>query len=275
MDHESRNQAETGNSHNYAMKLPETFAWCVLILLVQAVIFYFTVKLFGVLMGDEVSQSAEGTGSDAEKLIDMARGSDSAWSGASLLDNGAFLGLFGTVSMLICCPLIYWIVSLYRGQNVRDYLGLRSTGWLTGIAWVLATLALGPIIGWLLTVIDVSNTDQFMADLEAGRKGEVWQTFFFYFGMGVAFPVVEEFLFRGFILRSARYSMLGRSGSVILTAAIFTALHDQYDIAGLLFIFCLGLLLGAARLQTGSLYVPIAMHVVNNLWAFTAVNLTR
>jgi membrane protease YdiL (CAAX protease family) len=29
----------------------------------------------------------------------------------------------------------------------------------------------------------------------------------------------------------------------------------------------MGLLLGYARIRTGSLYIPIGMHALNNLWA--------
>ncbi len=80
-------------------------------------------------------------------------------------------------------------------------------------------------------------------------------------------PVYEEIFFRGFIFQGIRYSRLGTAGAVILTTLGWSILHLQYDIYGIASIIVFGFLLGIARLKSNSIYVPIAMHSLNNLVA--------
>ena len=42
-------------------------------------------------------------------------------------------------------------------------------------------------------------------------------------------------------------------------------MHFQYDAVIMLLILPMGILLGYARTNTGSIFVPIAMHMLNNL----------
>lgn len=52
-----------------------------------------------------------------------------------------------------------------------------------------------------------------------------------------------------------------------MSAALWAAIHVQYDLYGMATIFVFGLLLGAARLSTASLLVPLGMHALANLFA--------
>ena len=74
-------------------------------------------------------------------------------------------------------------------------------------------------------------------------------------------------MFRGFLLEGFRRSRLGPAGAVLLTSLIWTVLHAQYGLYELTHIFLLGIILGAARLSTGSVKVPMALHAVVNLIA--------
>ena len=66
-----------------------------------------------------------------------------------------------------------------------------------------------------------------------------------------------------------RSSFLGPIGAVVLTPAAWAAIHLQYDAYGISTIFVMGCLLGTARIQTGSVLLPIGMHVLVNLIATT------
>jgi membrane protease YdiL (CAAX protease family) len=46
----------------------------------------------------------------------------------------------------------------------------------------------------------------------------------------VAAPLLEESLFRGFMIRGIRYSRLGAVGAVLITSAGWSILHTQYDL---------------------------------------------
>jgi membrane protease YdiL (CAAX protease family) len=62
-------------------------------------------------------------------------------------------------------------------------------------------------------------------------------------------------------------SRLGASGAVLLSALAWASIHGQYDWYGIVTIFALGLLLGAARVRTRSVVTPLVMHIAANLIA--------
>ena len=86
-------------------------------------------------------------------------------------------------------------------------------------------------------------------------------------GVGILGPIMEELVFRGLF-----YGYLGRTKldmriAIILLAAGWALMHQAYTPGVIAVIFVYGLLLGAARWKTKSVYVPIAMHLVWNLYA--------
>jgi membrane protease YdiL (CAAX protease family) len=80
----------------------------------------------------------------------------------------------------------------------------------------------------------------------------------------IAAPIFEEAFFRGFLFQGFSSSFMGPFGAIALTAGLWALIHTQYDLYGIGTIFCLGLLIGLARLHTGSLWPPIAMHAMAN-----------
>jgi membrane protease YdiL (CAAX protease family) len=82
---------------------------------------------------------------------------------------------------------------------------------------------------------------------------------------------MEEPLFRGFMMRGIWHSRLGAVGAIVIASACWSLLHLQYDCYSIIQIFLAGLLLGAARLKTQSLYPPLAMHSLMNLLATVEV----
>jgi CAAX protease family protein len=83
----------------------------------------------------------------------------------------------------------------------------------------------------------------------------------------IAAPLFEEAFFRGFLLKGLESSFMGPIGAVVVTAGLWALIHVQYDAFGMATIFCLGLLLGTARVFTGSLLVPLGLHAFTNLGA--------
>jgi membrane protease YdiL (CAAX protease family) len=83
-------------------------------------------------------------------------------------------------------------------------------------------------------------------------------------------PILEEFVFRGLLLRYWA-SIWGVTFALFITSAIFAILHP--NIIGA---FILGLVYGLIYIKTGSLLLVIAMHVLNNIIAlFVISNLTK
>jgi hypothetical protein len=92
-----------------------------------------------------------------------------------------------------------------------------------------------------------------------------------WFAVVAVAPITEELFIRGFLFQGVVRSRLGPAGAIVLSALGWAAMHTQYDLFGITTIVLGGLLLGYARLRSRSLYVPIAMHVVQNLVATVEV----
>ena len=81
-------------------------------------------------------------------------------------------------------------------------------------------------------------------------------------------PIIEEFLFRGFLYSQLRRSFLKDWGAVAVSSLVWTAIHFQYEVGILFFLFLFGLFLGYFRIKYNSLLIPVALHALNNLIAF-------
>jgi hypothetical protein len=84
-------------------------------------------------------------------------------------------------------------------------------------------------------------------------------------------PLVEEFLFRGFIFPAMR-NRLGLWGGAAVTGLLFGGAHVLGSpVAFLLPLAFLGFVLCLLYWRTGSLYPPIVLHAVNNSMALGSV----
>ena len=84
----------------------------------------------------------------------------------------------------------------------------------------------------------------------------------------VVAPIIEEFLFRGFLYSQLKRSFLKEWGAISVSSLVWTAIHFQYGIGILFFLFLFGLFLGYFRKRYDSLLIPIALHAINNLLSF-------
>ncbi len=76
-------------------------------------------------------------------------------------------------------------------------------------------------------------------------------------------PIGEELVFRGFVLPELRRWM-GPAAAVLVTAALFGLMHSHYGVF-VTIPFTTGAILGWARVRTGGLAAPIALHALINL----------
>ena len=158
---------------------------------------------------------------------------------------------------LLSLPLIVWMVKSKRGSLWRDYMPLRRVGWGRLLLWVIICL---------LSVFAMGVLHHALGWRESGFMGELGLThapLWLILSVVVVAPIFEELVFRGFLYGGFERS-LGAIPAVLLSSAIFAAMHGQYNIYELTQIFVLGLVLGLARMRTQSLMTPILMHAVNN-----------
>lgn len=81
----------------------------------------------------------------------------------------------------------------------------------------------------------------------------------------VALPAFgEELFFRG-VVQKLFHRTLGHKSAIVFTALFFALAHQQP--LSFLPIFAMGIILGALKLWTGSLWAPILVHFINNAYA--------
>jgi hypothetical protein len=82
--------------------------------------------------------------------------------------------------------------------------------------------------------------------------------------IGLIYPVVEEFFFRGVFLGVVR-RRFGTVAGILIPAIVFGLIHTQYDWP--VWIVADGIFFGLARIATGSIYVPMLLHALGNSFA--------
>ncbi|MDE5444760.1 CPBP family intramembrane metalloprotease [Bradyrhizobium sp. CSA207] len=78
-------------------------------------------------------------------------------------------------------------------------------------------------------------------------------------------PIVEEFVFRGFMFRGWSQSFLRPIGAILLTSVLWAVLHSQYGWYERSWIFVEGLVLGYFRLRSNSTWLTVVAHSAMNM----------
>jgi uncharacterized protein len=183
----------------------------------------------------------------------------------ALLGNGVTISLSVVVGLPAALAAL-WLATRMSRTPFVDYLALRGTSWknfLLGAvglmvliaAWDLLSRAMGREVapGFMVDVFKSSRAD-----------GALW---LLVIAFCVVAPVTEEFLVRGFLYRGWSESFLRPLGAIILSSLVWTAMHLQYDWFFFGEIFSIGLLLGYLRCRSGSIWLTVFVHGLNNLAA--------
>jgi len=195
-------------------------------------------------------------------MIAVARGEKI--DAASVASDGNILALATCVSGIVALALTVFFAKLRRGIDLKTYLALRlptkrefSRWFICLLLLVLATDAASALLGRPIV-------PDFMIEI---YQNSDWARPFLWLAVMVTAPLSEEFFFRGFLLAGLQQSRLGSVGTVLITSALWAAIHMQYDLYGITVIFLGGLVLGFARVKTSSLWLCVMLHSLMNLIA--------
>ena len=186
-----------------------------------------------------------------------------------LMDAGyerVFAGLCAMVLVFgVVAPLICWLALRLDPEGVVC-LGFRPDGQLrSGAAGVLAYAMMVPgffglamVWPWLMGVLELEFEAQEVA-VGMSRLSGLQLALAVPLAV-VVLPFFEELLFRGF-LQPLLVQNLGDRGGVVLTSAVFGAMHG---VSAFLPIFGLSLILGGVMLRTQRLFGPVLIHALHN-----------
>lgn len=177
-----------------------------------------------------------------------------------------FASLF--INLSICCSVYYIVCVKYRHSITALGLSLvdMSHNVKQGVKRYLITLPLIILAGYVVNLIfsyygitpEMQDVVQWVLD----EKSSFVLVCLMFFGIIIA-PIIEEILFRGFLLSALKKS-LGRRYAIVVSAALFAAVH--IDVFAFLQIFILGILLGHLYEKTKTLAASIIVHITHNLF---------
>jgi membrane protease YdiL (CAAX protease family) len=147
-----------------------------------------------------------------------------------------------------------------RGYSLREYLGLIPPRVGQVAVWLAIYLA------WMLLTDSIMNW-RGPWDFSGWARSSMIVNVLRVLAVCILGPIAEELIFRGALYYRFSRTRLGPIGTIVILAAIWAVIHVAYTPGVIAIIFVGGLLLGFARRQTGSVIVPILMHIAWNLYA--------
>lgn len=91
-----------------------------------------------------------------------------------------------------------------------------------------------------------------------------FQDYYYHFRILIFVPIFEELIFRLYFFEGFK-GALGNIGSIILSSALFTLVHLDFEIFNLIFIFFSGVLFCIIYARTKILALPIILHIGFNM----------
>lgn len=183
----------------------------------------------------------------------------------ALTSNGRIISL-SVIMGLPAILLALWIAIRWSGVPFRDYLALYWPSWRQ-LAFGLGSLVLLMMVCEIVSrAAGRESSPGFMVDVlkTARTDGALW---LLVLAFCVAAPITEEFFARGFLYRGWSESFLRPVGAIVLSAAVWTAMHMQYNWFFLGQVFAMGLLFGYLRYRSNSTWLTVILHGINNLAA--------
>lgn len=124
---------------------------------------------------------------------------------------------------------------------------------------------------WLNLSLKSYRDEEIISTVIASKNLSFWAILLQLISVGIITPIAEEILCRGIIHRAVSKSY-GLWVGIIASSLFFTLLH--IDIVAILPIFLFGILLSLSYHWTGSLWAPITLHAMNNIFMTVLVMLS-
>lgn len=179
-----------------------------------------------------------------------------------LFSNGTILSISLIFNLLAIILIVFCVIKIRKKQFI-DYLQFRHfslKNTLIGFGlWIVYLI----VSSMVFSLIDSQPMEFLDAYFHSAKP--LWLLFL---GIVLLAPIYEELLFRGLIWRAVSEQFLNQqTGAIVasvLSGLLFAGIHLQYDFHAISAIFVFALVLGFARYRSGSILLPIAIHIANN-----------
>lgn len=180
-------------------------------------------------------------------------------------EYGTVTSLSAIVTLFVIFAMIWLLIKINKA-NFGEFMAIRPFRWRYLFIFSILLFLLNLIIDGVTTWLD-REPMQFM-DALILTANPLWLLIL---AVIVIVPIYEELIFRGFMWSGLVGTKLGVWGTAIVTSVVFAVIHVQYGWVELLGIFALAMLFSYARLLSGSLLLPIILHIFNNglaMWEY-------
>lgn len=157
-----------------------------------------------------------------------------------------------------------WLISRLRGNGpVLDFgLRVRWSDLCWGLLYGGAALLAAAVVAAALSAV-FGEFDSSAGELAKSLNDFPVQRLLFALAVGFGAPIVEELCYRGLLQTSLLKRGMSKWLSIVISAALFAAMHMEP--IRFLLLFAIGLILGLARVHRNNTSTAIVAHMVNNL----------
>lgn len=181
-------------------------------------------------------------------------------------------GRWQGASLTIASPpaiAVLWVAIREARREFSEYLALN---WPSRDEWVRAVaITVILMMAWPL-IAPVSGLEPegpaFNPYLAVNGAGGL---LLLLIGGCIAGPMMEEFIFRGFLFRGWSQSFLGPIGAIVLISILWALTHTQYDWLIRCWVFVFGLALGYFRWRSNSTWLTVIIHSATNILSFSTM----
>lgn len=186
-----------------------------------------------------------------EQLLDMAS------------HNGTIISLTMIMTFFVMLGCIALFIRLKKG-SFREFMAIKGFSWGKFLGFAVALLLLNVLITVMTHWLQLEPMN-FMNELAQSAQSLGLLVFV----IVVVVPIYEEMMFRGFMWSALANRRLGIWGASLITSILFALIHGQYGVFEWIGIFLLAMLFSFARIRSGSLLLPMVLHMINNGLAMT------
>lgn len=189
-----------------------------------------------------------------------------------LVLESALLG--SEIALVVLAGGAVWIASrgeraavvTMDGEAPLSVLGTVAIGAFYVVAWVPRVLYVAAPLFAVARELGLEGASEALGEVLGGDRTPLALAMTFVAGAVLA-PIGEELLFRGLLLpHLAR--IVAPWTAIAISALLFGALHEAHGVARI-GPMAIGIILGWARLRSGTLRAPIALHMVINATALS------